>query len=291
MSAPRLRIAFVLTAGFMVVEAVTGWWTGSLALLSDAGHMLSDTAALGVALWTGRVAARPPDADHPQGHARAEVIGAGVTAGGLVVLAVFIVVEAIRRLVTPTPILAEGMMAVATLGLALNLAMAALLFRSDGLHARAALANVVGDALGSVGAIVAGGLVLWKGWILADPLVSLVIAGLIAFGAVRVLREVVDVLMQTVPPSTDIGALRAAIVAVPGVDSVHDLFAWSLRPGDEVVTVHVVIAPGVDAVAACGAVEQRIRGMLPRAHVTVQPEPALSSTSNGSPSVGQGQGA
>lgn len=291
MSAPRLRVAFVLTAGFMGVEALAGWWTGSLALLSDAGHMLSDTAALGVALWTSRVAERPPDADHPQGHARAEVIGAGVTAGGLVVLAGFIVVEAIRRLWTPHPVLAEGMMAVAALGLVLNLAMAALLFKSDGLHARAALANVIGDALGSVGAIVAGGLVLWKGWILADPLVSLLIAGLIAFGATRVLREVVDLLMHTVPPSTDLGALRAAIAAVPGVDSVHDLFAWSLRPGDEVVTVHVVIAPGADAVAACGAVERRIRGMLPRAHVTVQPEPALSSNSNASPIVGQGSGA
>lgn len=256
----------------MVVEAVAGWWTGSLALLSDAGHMLTDTAALGVALWTGRVAALPPDAEHPLGHARAEVIGAGVTAGGLVAVAAFIMVEAVRRLLDPPAVHAEGMMGVAALGLVVNVAMAILLYKGEGLHARAALANVLGDAAGSVGVLVAGGLVLWRGWVLADPLISLFIAGLITFGALGVLREVVDVLMQTVPPHADLVGLRAAIVALDEVESVHDLFAWSLRPGDDVVSVHVVVRAGADIVGVCAKVEATIRATLPRAHVTVQPE-------------------
>lgn len=283
----RLGVAFVLTAGFMVVEAVTGWLTGSLALLSDAGHMLSDTAALGVALWTSRVAARPADAEHPLGHGRAEVIGAGVTAGGLVVLAGFIVVEAVRRLVNPVTVLPEGMMVVASVGLALNVGMALLLAKGDGLHAKAALTNVVGDALGSVGAIVAGALVAWKGWVLADPLVSLFIAGLIAFGASRVLREVVDVLMQTVPSHIDLGKVRAELIAVQGVEAVHDLFAWTIRPGEEVVTAHLEVEPGVDALAVAAAAAARVQALAPSAHVTVQPE-ARSSASNVGPNEGPG---
>lgn len=256
----------------MVVEAVAGWWAGSLALLSDAGHMLTDSATLGVAVWTSVISNRPADEDHSLGHGRAEVLGAALTASGLVVLAFFIGVEAVHRIETPSPVQAGGMMGVALLGLLLNLAMAGLLARGKGIQNRAALLNVLGDALGSVGAIVAGALIAWKGWLLADPVVSIFIAVLICLGAMRVLKEVVDVLMHAVPFNVDMLRLRAEMSALKGVDSLHDLHVWTLRPGEEVVSVHVVMGPGADCTSTCQAVEAVVRRYLPSAHVTVQPE-------------------
>ncbi len=289
MSSSRLKVAFVLTSGFMMVEAVAGWWTGSLALMSDAGHMLTDSATLGVALWTSSISNRPADEDHSLGHGRAEVLGAALTASGLVVLAIFIAFEAVHRIQSPSPVAAGGMMGVAVLGLILNLAMAALLARGEGINNRAALLNVMGDALGSVGAIVAGALIAWKGWLLADPIVSIVIAGLICMGALRVLREVVDVLMQAVPPNLDLVALRRDMGALEGVTSLHDLHVWTLRPGQEVVSVHVVMGPAGDCTSTTYAVEEVVRRYLPRAHVTVQTEhfqPPSHDPSQGAPTSG-----
>ena len=268
----RLRVALALTAGFMVVEAVTGWWTGSLALLSDAAHMSTDAASLAVALFAGRIAALPADADHPQGHGRAEVLAAGVTAGALVVVAAWIAVEAVDRLLAPSAVSAGPVAVVAALGLVLNVVMALLLRDAGGLHARAALANVVGDALGSVGALVSGAVVLWTGWTPADSLASLCIAALVAVGAVRVLGEVGRVLMQGVPTGVDLDALRACVGAVPGVAASHDLFVWELRPGEAFVSVHVELRQGSDAVDVCERVHDALAAALPQAHVTVQPE-------------------
>jgi cobalt-zinc-cadmium efflux system protein len=149
--------------------------------------------------------------------------------------------------------------------------------------------NVIGDALGSVGAIVAGALIAWKGWLLADPVVSIVIAVLICMGALRVLREVVDVLMQAVPPNLDMAALRRDMGALEGVTSLHDLHVWTLRPGQEVVSVHVVMAPAGDCTNTTCAVEEVVRRYLPKAHVTVQTEhfqPPSHDPAQGAPTSG-----
>jgi cobalt-zinc-cadmium efflux system protein len=267
-----LVAAFAITATFMLVEAVAGWWSGSLALVSDAGHMLSDSAALAVAIFAQRMAAKPPDERHTMGHQRAEVLGAAINAGALLVLAAWVGVSAVTRLFEPREIDGPLMMGVAAIGLVVNLAMAALLSRGGGLGLKAALLNVLGDALGSVGVLVAGGLILGFGWTQADSVASFAIAGLIAFGALGVLREAGDVLMQGAPADLDVNALSEAATAVPGVQSVHDLHIWSMRPGERVVSIHVVLRDGAQPIPTCRAVERVLSAAVPGAHVTVQPE-------------------
>jgi len=194
----RLAIALVATLGFMGVEAVTGWLAGSLALLADAGHMLSDGSALGVALVASRLARRPPDDRRTLGWRRAEVLGATVNASLLLVIAVLIVTEAIGRLGSPREVDALPMLGVATVGLLVNLGIAWMLSRgqSHDINTRAALWHVMGDAAGSVGAMTAAGLILAIGWNQADPVVSFFIAGIIGFGALRILREAVETIAE-----------------------------------------------------------------------------------------------
>lgn len=268
----RLEAALAVTATYMVVEAAAGLWSGSLALLSDAAHMLSDAGALLVALLAVSIAETPPDSRHTMGHQRAEVLGAALNAGALVVLSAWVAVSAVGRLLDPRPVHGGAMIAVAAVGLAVNVAMAALLAGGEGLNQRAAMLNVVGDALGSLGALVAGVLVRWQGWLWADAVASLAIAVAIVVGAVTVLRTVADVLMQGAPEHLDVAALERRVAAVPGVRSVHDLFVWVLRPGEDVVSVHVVVEPAADAADVCARVERSLREHLPSAHVTVQPE-------------------
>ncbi len=271
----------------MVVEAVGGWLTSSLALLADAGHMLSDAGALAVALLAARLAARPPDARQTMGYQRAEVLGAGLNAGALVVLALWIGFEAIERFGSPPEVLARPMMIVAFVGLIVNLGIFRLLSsggqdqaeqhqghpHNHDLNTRAAMLHVLGDALGSVGALGAGALILWKGWTWADPAASILIAGIILVGAQRVLREVLSVLMQAAPPDLDIPSLEHRILDLDGVYAVHDLSAWMLRPGENVVSVHVVLCTGADATRTCAAVRDTLAELLGQAHITVQPEP------------------
>jgi cobalt-zinc-cadmium efflux system protein len=269
-----LTKALWITLIYMAVEVAGGLWTGSLALLADAAHMLSDAGALAIALAAARISERPPDSRQTMGYARAEVMGAGVNAAALAILGVWVGVEGIQRLFTHPQVIAGPMMVVAGIGLAVNLGIARMLFsQAHNLNTRAALLHVLGDALGSVGALTAGALILWKGWFWADAAASLFIACILLFGGVRMLREVSGVLMQAAPRGVDVAALDAVIGATPGVQSVHDLHVWSLRPGRDVLTVHVVLADVRDAVDVCSAVRSRLQEELPSAHVTVQAEP------------------
>ncbi len=272
-----LGFALALTACFMVVEVVGGWWTGSLALLADAGHMASDVGALALALMAVRVAARPADQRQTMGYQRAEVLGAAVNAGALAVLAVWIAVEAFSRAAHPSPVLGGPMMAVATIGFLVNVIVA---FKLHGghehdLNTQAAWLHVMGDLLGSLGAMLAGALIMLFDWTWADPLISVVIAGILVVGSVRVLKRVSSVLMQGAPDSVDVDQLRAAILAVDGVCELHDLHVWTLKPGNDVVTVHAVLYPDVVVETTCSEVSDTILARVPTAHVTVQPETAL----------------
>jgi cobalt-zinc-cadmium efflux system protein len=281
----RLLAALLLTVGFMLVEAVTGWLAHSLALVSDAGHMLADAGALTLALTAQRVASRPRTLLRTYGYRRAETLAALGNGVALGITAVWVITEAIERWRTPAQVDAGTVLVVASMGFAVNLVAAWLLSRGTGGHnanTRAALAHVASDALGSVSAMAAAVAVLVFGWNRADAVAGFVISGLILWGAFRLVTQTVRVLMESVPAGVELADLERTILSTPGVKEVHDLHAWTISDGFDAVTVHVVLdgnAHGTDVAADVG---ERIRREHHVSHVTVQPEaphlpPALHS--------------
>jgi len=273
--AQLLLLTLLLTLGYAVVEAGMGLWTGSLALLADAGHMITDAGALGLSLIVARIALRPRSANMTYGYRRAEVIGALVNAATMVAISLFILVEAAQRLASPPELRGAGLLYTALGGLLLNLCAAGLLARSakDNLNVRSALLHVLGDALGSVAAIVAGLSVLVFDFKLADPLASLAIAAVIGYGSVRVLREASEVLMEATPTDIDIGQLERTILDTPGVSAVHDLHVWCLTPSQPMLTAHVVLKHAAHGTDVAKRVGERLHALHGLDHVTIQPEP------------------
>lgn len=275
--ARRLMIALPVTAGFMVVEAIAGWLFGSLALLSDALHMLTDTSVLALALVAQRIATRPRSARQTYGYRRAETLAAFVSGLALGVSAIFIVVEAIGRWREPTEVLGEGMLLVAIAGLLVNLICAKVLshgHEGHNVNTRAALYHVLADALGSVGAIVAAILVLAFDWYRADSAVSVLLAAFLIFGAWRLVSNTGRVLMEGAPHHLDGDAVERTIAATPGVADVHDFHLWTIAEGFPVVTVHVVLDGERDACDVSRSVCDRVAEEHGISHVTVQPESA-----------------
>jgi len=267
----------VLTAAFMVAEAIGGWLAGSLALIADAGHMLSDTAALGLA-WAGfRMARRPSDAKRSYGYHRFQILVAFANGLALFAIAAWIVFEAIGRLRAPLPVLGVPMLAVAAAGLAVNL-VAFFVLRAgdrDNLNVRAALLHVIGDLLGSVGAIAAAIVILATGWTPIDPILSILMTVLILRGAWDVTGRAAHVLMEGAPDGFDVAALRADLIAaVPGVTDVHHVHAWMLTAERPLVTLHVCLASSVEPNAALAAIKTRLKDEFGIAHSTVQIDPA-----------------
>ncbi len=269
----RLGWVLVLTLGFAAVEALGGLWAHSLALLGDAGHMFSDSVALGMAATASWVGRRPPSARHSYGLARAEVVAALLN--GLVMLAVVvaIVVEAIRRFRGPQPVAGVPVMVIAGAGLLFNVAAAFILSRGERtINVRGALVHVTGDLLGSAGALLSGAVIYFTGWMPIDPLLSLLICALILYSTMRLLREALHVLMEGVPPELDLNRVGQALAHVPGVVSVHDLHIWMLSPGIPALSAHVVM----DDLNAWPKVLVDMRQLLDKryhiGHVTLQPE-------------------
>ena len=267
----------VLTAAFMVAEAIGGWLAGSLALIADAGHMLSDTAALGLA-WAGfRMARRPSDAKRSYGYHRFQILVAFANGLALFAIAAWIVFEAIGRLRAPVPVLGVPMLAVAVAGLAVNL-VAFFVLRAgdrDNLNVHAALLHVIGDLLGSVGAIVAAIVILATGWTPIDPILSILMTVLILRGAWDVTSRAAHVLMEGAPEGFDVASLRADLIAtVPGVTDVHHVHAWMLTTERPLVTLHVCLASSVEPNAALAAIKTRLKDEFGIAHSTVQIDPA-----------------
>jgi cobalt-zinc-cadmium efflux system protein len=269
----RLAAALALTVTFMIVEACAGWLVHSLALLSDAGHMLADSGALALALVAQHVATRPRTTWRTYGFRRAETLAALANGVALGVTAVWVIVEAIERLREPAAVLGRPMLAVAVGGLVVNGISGWLLARgSHNTNTRAALAHVVSDALGSIAAIVAALLVLAFGWTRADAVASLVISALILWGAGSLVSQTVRVLMEGVPPGVVLSDLDETIRATPGVADVHDLHAWTISDGFDAVTVHVVLDGSAHGTDVAREVGERIRTIHKVTHVTVQPE-------------------
>jgi cobalt-zinc-cadmium efflux system protein len=270
----QLSLALTLTLGFMVVEAVVGYMTGSLALLADAGHMLGDSGALALALVAQRMAERPRTELRTYGLKRAEVLAAFVNGIVLFGLALMIMREAVERFMTPIAIHARPMLYVAVAGLVVNLLSALILLRGGkgNLNVRTALLHVLSDALGSVAAIVAAVGALWFGSPRLDPALSLVIAVLVLLGGYRVLRETTGILLESAPPHIDVAAVERAIASTPGVAGLHDLHVWRISEELDALTAHVTLARGAHGTEVCKSVADRLKAEFKLEHVTIQPE-------------------
>lgn len=270
----RLVLALSLTATFMVVELFAGWWTGSLALLSDAGHMLTDAGALVIAILAQRIAAKARSGQHTFGFRRAEVLAALANGVVLGASSVFIIVEAVRRFSAPPEVQGLTMLLVAAVGLVLNLVSARILASDakSNANVRAAAAHVAADAAGSAAAILAGVAVWAFGWNLADPIISVLISLLILWGAWKLIRESIDVLMEGTPRGIDVRSIEHTIAATAGVASLHDLHVWAISDGLPMVTVHVVLDGKGHGTDVAAAVAVRVKSIHRIDHVTVQPE-------------------
>jgi cobalt-zinc-cadmium efflux system protein len=270
----RLWIVLLLTAGYMFAELFGGWWTGSLALLADAGHMLTDVAALVLALAAMWFAARPATPQKTFGYYRLEILAALINGVALVVIAGLIFYEAWERWATPPAVKSGPMMMIAAGGLAVNLTSAWLLHGSDehDLNMRGAWLHIMGDALGSVGAILAGALMWVYGWRWADPLISAVIGLLVVFSAWRLVRESVNVLLEGTPKHINLNAVEASIHATPGVLAVHDLHVWTIASGLEALSVHVIHNKEENPPALLKQIRAKIQSKFGIAHLTIQME-------------------
>jgi len=271
-------VALALTASFMLVEVVAGLWSGSLALLADAGHMLTDAASLGLALFAAVVSMRPPDARRSYGYARSQVLAAFVNGIALIGIVLWIAIEALLRLLEPRTIEAHTMMGVAIGGLLVNAVVFGVLHFGDreNLNIRGAAAHVLGDLLGSVAAIVAALVILMTGWTPADPLLSLLVAALILRTAWKLTRESGHILLEGSPTSIDVSALEREICSeVPGISDVHHSHLWSITPQRRIMTLHAVLETNQDGDAAVRAITRYLRLRAGVEHVTVQIESSV----------------
>ena len=271
-TARALWTALVLTGSFAVVEAVGGMLAGSLALISDAGHMVTDAASFVVALFAAALAQRPPSRRATYGYARAEVLAAFVNAMAMLALVVWIAVEAVQRLLAPTPVAGPTVMIVAAGGMAINIVVAVMLSRTSGnINARGALVHVFGDLLGSVAALVAGAVIFWTGWTPIDPILSIVVALLILRSTLELLRQSTGVLMERVPAHLSYEAIGDRLAALPGVQSVHDLHVWFMSADRVALSAHVLLADGLAWPATLAAAKRMLAGEFGIRHVTLQP--------------------
>ena len=277
----RLVIAIGIVAVFLVVEVVGAILSGSLALLADAGHMLSDVFGLTAALVALIIAARPATDRQTFGYQRAEVFGALVNGVILSVVAVFVAIDGVSRLLTPSgvEVLSTPMLVVAVIGLGANVASMLVLRggKSESIGMRGAYLEVLGDFFGSITAIIAGLVILFTGFVQADAIASLVIAALIVPRAFTLLRDVFHVLSESVPRNMDVETIREHILGTPGVVDVHDVHVWAITSGAPVFSAHVVVTKELFASGGTGALLDELGGCLSGhfdvAHSTFQLEP------------------
>ncbi len=275
-SASPLGWALAVTLLFALVEALGGWWSGSLALLGDAAHMVSDATALAIAALAAWVSRRPPSQLHSYGLGRMEAMAALVNGLFMLVVVTGIVVAAVERLQAPRPVMGGAVLLLAAAGLVVNVAIIYVLSRGERtLNVRGAVLHVMGDLLGSVAALMSGAVILFTGWTPVDPILSVFICLLIVYSSLRLLREVLQVLMEGVPRHLDLPEVGRAMAAVDGVGSVHDLHIWTLSSGSVALSAHLVVRE----FARWPRVLQEERRLLEErfgiGHVTLQPEAAV----------------
>ncbi|OCP01367.1 MULTISPECIES: cation diffusion facilitator family transporter [unclassified Ensifer] len=270
----RLWASLGLTGGFMLAEVVGGVLTGSLALISDAMHMLTDTAALAIALVAIHVGRRPSDLLRTYGYARFEILAAAFNALLLLAVAFYILYEAWKRLSEPQEIQSGGMLVIAVIGLLVNLASMRLLtsHKDESLNVKGAYLEVWSDMLGSL-AVIIGAVVIWlTGWQWVDSLLAVGIGFMVFPRTWVLLKECVNILLEGVPPGMRLADVRAAIAEVPGVASVHDLHLWAITQNQPSLTAHAVLAEGADGETVRRAIEARLREAFDLHHTTLQIE-------------------
>jgi cobalt-zinc-cadmium efflux system protein len=270
----RLLWASVISAVYFIAELVAGFLTNSLALLSDAGHMLSDIGAMALSLFAFRMARRPATHQSTYGFHRVEILAALFNGLTLWLMVGIIFTAAFNRFAEPPVVKSFGMMIVAVVGLLVNIAAAAILHggHRHNLNLRGAFLHVVSDAVGSVGAIAAGVIMLTTGWYLADPLISIFIGGLILFSSWSLVKDSVSVLMQSVPKGIRLEEVRLTIEAVDGVSKVHDLHIWAVTSDIFTLSAHAVIENGGDFHEVLNRIEDTLRERFNIEHTTIQLE-------------------
>jgi cobalt-zinc-cadmium efflux system protein len=272
----RIVGALLLTGGFMLVEVVGGLLSGSLALLADAGHMLTDVGALALAYAGVRFAERPGDPQRTYGYARLEVLAAFTNGVALLGLAAWILIEAAIRFFEPVRILSGTMLVIALLGLVVNVASYLVLHSDEGdnINIQGAMVHVFGDILGSLAAIVAALVIRFTGWLPIDPLLSVLVACLIIRSGWDITRRSGHILLEGAPESVDRDRIRRDLTALPGVASIDHIHVWSLTSGRPLATLHVRTSTGADLPAVLRAAKERLRGEFGIDHSTIELEPA-----------------
>jgi cobalt-zinc-cadmium efflux system protein len=276
-----LLIVLALTFGYMIAEAIGGYVANSLALLSDAGHMFTDVAALALSLFAVRFASRPATSSKTYGFYRLEILAALANGVTLIVLSVLICIEAYHRFFQPEDVHGWTLVWISAGGLGVNIVSAWLLSRShhhDNLNMRGAYLHVMGDLLGSVAAIAAGVLILWRGWRWADPLFSVVISLLIVYNSWRIVADAVNVLLEGAPSHINPSAVEQAIREVAGVRAIHDLHIWTITSDRHVLSAHIVVSSGDEGCRVLREVRTLLTDRFKLAHSTIQIEDPTFAT-------------
>jgi len=269
----NLRIALVLTAALLVVEVVGGIISNSIALLADAGHMLTDVAALGLALFVAWFSRQPSSPQKTFGYLRWEILAAFVNGATLLLISAWILWQAIIRLRAPEAVSGGLMLAVAVSGLVVNIIAARVLVRSSShnLNARGAYLHVLGDLLASVGTVAAAIAIRYTGWLAADPVASILTTLLIMRGAWQLVRESVDILLESTPAHIPMPAVRSQLEAIPGIESVHDLHVWAVTPAVVAMSAHCIVREPDQHQHVLGHIHDAMR-LFGIEHVTIQLE-------------------
>jgi cobalt-zinc-cadmium efflux system protein len=267
-----LAAALAITAAYTVAEVIGGLITGSLALLADAGHMLSDNFSLGLALFAFWLSAKPPTPDRSFGYKRAEILAALVNGATLVAISIWIFYEAYRRFLAPPEILGGWMMAVAVMGLFVNVAAAWVLMRSEAksLNLQGALRHILADLAGSVGVIAAALVILLTGWLYVDPIISVLIGFLVLASSWKLLRDSVSILLEQSPPGMDAEEVGRKMVSIEGVEDVHDLHVWTITSGFPALAAHVLVGNDEDCHERRRELEKMIYREFGIEHTTLQ---------------------
>ena len=269
-----LTLALCITGCWFLVELGGGLYSNSLALLADAAHMLTDLAALGLSLFALNISARPATHEKTYGYLRAEILAALANGVFLILLGLYIFYEAYHRFLAPPEVKSVPMLVIAAVGLAANLITARLLFRSrkENLNLRGAFLHVLGDTIGSLGAVTAGAMMaIWQ-WYLADPIVSVIVGGLIVYSAWSLVRESVDVLLESTPRHLRISQILSDLGSMEGVVSVHDLHVWSIASGTAAMSCHIVLKSNEDAERTLAKSSHLMRKKYGIEHTTIQIE-------------------
>lgn len=270
----RLVFILVITAGYMVAEIVGGFLSNSLALLADAGHMLADVAAITVSLVAFMIAARPSSDKATFGYLRAEILAALFNGVVLLIVAFFIIREAIMRLITPEEISSHTMIAVALGGLLVNLLGLSLLHRDKkhNLNMQGAWLHVFSDTLGSIGVVISGILIYFFDWRMADPIASILISMLVAYSATVLILKTVRVLMEHTPEHLDVREIKRQILGIAGVAMVHDLHVWTITSGHDALSAHVKALPNTDYDHLLKEIKALLGTQFGISHTTIQVE-------------------